>query len=181
MTARKGSYFTQERRATFEGDVRMVDSTSVRAFAAPGPGPLGRVDEGVLTLHREPPRSLRLDPRHLDARVHVAVAGLAADGTAVRALAAEADGLVVVVLGAGHTPPAFLEAVREVASEMPVVACVRPERGHALRSTYAFEGAEGDLHASGALVLAHRSPAAARMALMAAIGAGGGTELLGGF
>ena len=158
--------------------VRKSDSTSVRAFASPLGGPVGRVDEGAATLWRELPASPRLEPAGLPARVHVAVAGVAADGTAVDALAAVADGLVAVVLGAGHTPPAFLGAVRRAAERMPVVATVRPERGHILRSTYAFEGAEPDLHASGAVLAGHLSPAAARVALMAVLGAGGGREEL---
>jgi len=162
-------------------ELRKVDSTSVRAFGSPGTGPLGRVAEGTLRLHREAPRTPVLAPPAFEARVEVALAGLAGDGSAVRALAAIADGLVIVVLGAGHTPPPFLEAVRSAAESVPVVATVRPQRGEVLRSTYAFEGAEPDLWASGAVVAGHLSPAAARVLLVAWLGAGSDRPDLGTF
>jgi L-asparaginase/Glu-tRNA(Gln) amidotransferase subunit D len=41
-----------------------------------------------------------------------------------------------------------------------------------LFSTYGFEGAEPDLRASGAICVPFLSPAAARMALLCALGAG---------
>jgi L-asparaginase len=49
---------------------------------------------------------------------------------------------------------------------------VRPEDGAILHSTYGFAGSEADVRASGALPCAALSPAAARMALIAALGAG---------
>ena len=55
---------------------------------------------------------------------------------------------------------------------MPVVATARPERGSILHSTYGFEGAEGDVRASGAVCAGALSPAAARVKLMACLGAG---------
>jgi L-asparaginase len=53
-----------------------------------------------------------------------------------------------------------------------VVVTARPERGSILRSTYGFEGAEGDVRASGALCAGALSPAAARVKLLACLGAG---------
>jgi L-asparaginase/Glu-tRNA(Gln) amidotransferase subunit D len=55
---------------------------------------------------------------------------------------------------------------------MPVMACVRPERGALLRRTYGFEGAEGDLRATGAIPAAELAPQHARMELLARLGAG---------
>ena len=100
-------------------------------------------------------------------------AGLAADGALLdAAIDAGADGLVAVALGAGHVPPPFLRALERAAARVPVVATVRPERGGILRATYGFEGAEGDLRASGAVCAGGLSPAAARVKLMACLGAG---------
>jgi L-asparaginase len=48
---------------------------------------------------------------------------------------------------------------------------VRPERGAMLHATYGFEGAEGDLRAAGVIPAASVSPQAARMRLLAALGA----------
>jgi L-asparaginase len=57
-----------------------------------------------------------------------------------------------------------------VAARIPVMACVRPERGAMLRQTYGFEGAEGDLRATGAIPAGALSPQAARMKLLACLG-----------
>jgi L-asparaginase len=152
--------------------VRKVDSALPAAFASPGSGPLGAVREGRVAiggLPRRPPLAVR----DLHARVAVVPAGLGADGSLVdAAVGAGFDGLVIVALGAGHLPPPFLAAVARAAAAVPVVATVRPERGAILRATYAFEGAEGDLRATGAVCAGALSPAAARVKLMAALGAG---------
>jgi L-asparaginase len=109
----------------------------------------------------------------LDAAVHVVCAGLGTDGTLVdAAVDTGAAGLVGVLLGAGHTPPPFLAALRRAAAGVPVVATVRPERGAILRATYAFEGAEGDLRATPVICAGALSPAAARIKLLACLGAG---------
>jgi len=77
-----------------------------------------------------------------------------------------------VLLGAGHTPPPFLAALKRAATRVPVVATVRPERGSILRSTYAFAGAETELRATPIVCAGALSPAAARIKLMACLGAG---------
>jgi L-asparaginase len=153
--------------------VRKDDSTSPRSFHSPQGGPIGWVGETGVRVEARPPRRPALDVRALGARVETAVAGLGSDGAAIDALlGAGADGLVVVALGAGHSPPPFLEALRAAAQRVPVVATVRPSRGEILHGTYGFEGSERDLRASGATCAAALSPAAARIKLMACLGAG---------
>jgi L-asparaginase len=111
--------------------------------------------------------------KHVEARVPVVAAGLGEDGAMVRAaIDSGADGLVIVALGAGHLSPPVMDAVEEVAREIPVVACCRPERGAILTATYGFRGSERDLRASGAIPAGRLSPAAARIMLIAALGAG---------
>ena len=153
--------------------VRKDDSTSPRAFLSPQGGPLGWVGDEGLRIAARPARRPALDVRSLDARVETAVAGVAGDGAAVDALLGTgADGLVAVVLGAGHAPPAFLTALREAARRVPVVVTVRPSRGEILHGTYGFEGSERDLRAAGVVCAAALSPAAARIKLLACLGAG---------
>jgi len=111
--------------------VRKDDSTSPRSFSSPQGGPIGWVGEHGVRVDARPARRAPLDVRALDARVETAVAALGSDGAAIEALLdAGADGLVAVVLGAGHSPPAFLAALRAAAQRVPVVACVRPSRRH---------------------------------------------------
>ncbi len=153
--------------------VRKSDSVSPRAFSSPRTGPLGRVAEESVEVWSAPARRPPLPVAQLDARVEVIAAGLGSDGALVNAaVAAGVDGLVVVLLGAGHAPPAFLAACRASARRVPAVACVRPESGRILRATYGFEGAERDVRAAGLIAAPALSPAAARITLMACLGAG---------
>jgi L-asparaginase len=147
---------------------RKVDSAGPSAFGSPGAGPIGRVVEGRLALRARPVRPAQaLAPARLDFRVPVVVATLGDD---LALLDAPADAAVVAALGGGHLSPAGLERLRAAAQRMPVVLAVRPERGALLASTYGFEGAEGDLRATGAIPAAALSPQAARMKLLACLG-----------
>jgi L-asparaginase len=153
--------------------VRKSDSVSPRAFASPRTGALGRVSEARVEVWSAPVRRPPLPVAQLDARVEVVCAGLGGDGVLIdAALGAGADGLVAVLLGAGHAPPAFLAACRAAATRVPVVGCVRPESGRILRATYGFEGGERDVRAAGLILAPALSPAAARITLMACLGAG---------
>jgi L-asparaginase len=153
--------------------VRKADSTAPDAFDSPRLGPIGRVQEGRAWMARRLERFPPLPVASLDATVHIVPAALGADASLVdAALEAGADGLVGVVLGAGHTPPPFLAALKRAAAGVPVVVTVRPERGSILHGTYAFDGAERDLRSGPLICAAALSPAAARIKLMACIGAG---------
>ena len=153
--------------------VRKADSTAPAAFDSPRLGPLGRVQEGRAWMARRLERFPPLPVASLDATVHIVPAALGADASLVdAALEAGADGLVGVVLGAGHTPPPFLAALKRAAAGVPVVVTVRPERGSILHGTYGFDGAERDLRSGPLICAAALSPAAARVKLMACIGAG---------
>jgi L-asparaginase len=91
--------------------------------------------------------------------------GVGSDGSALRVLAANGDGLVVAVPGAGHVPPPVLSAIREIAGKLPVVVCPRPLRGRILTDTYAFVGSEQDLRRSGAMPAGVLDGAKARILL----------------
>ncbi|HEX8158280.1 MAG TPA: asparaginase [Solirubrobacteraceae bacterium] len=153
--------------------VRKVSSTSPRAFGSPSSGPIGSVVEGRTRIFARPSRPDPLPaPANLDARVPIVPTFLGDDGTGLRAAVRDgADAIVFVALGAGHVNPAVLAALRKAASAVPVAVTVRPERGTLLHGTYGFGGAEGDLRASGAMPAASLSPQAARMILLAGLGA----------
>jgi L-asparaginase len=164
---------------TFGGELhaarsaRKTDSTGPSAFSSPGAGPLGYAGEGRVRIDRRVERRAPMAVERLDATVHVVTAGLGTDGALLdAALDAGAGGLVLVALGAGHVPPRLLRSLERAAAHVPVVVTVRPERGAIMHATYGFEGAEGDLRASGAVCAAALSPAAARIKLMACLGAG---------
>lgn len=148
-----------------------VDTSGPSAFGSPATGPLGRVVDGELWLAARPRRQPTIRARHLDARVEIVVAHLGADSRLLDGAAAVSDGLVAVLLGAGHAPPAFMEGVERAAQAVPVVATTRVPRGGLLRDTYGFRGSEVDLRASAAIPAGLLTPAAARMKLLACLGA----------
>jgi L-asparaginase len=155
-------------------EVRKSDSSAPAAFASPASGPLGRVVEGRLALRALPVRTGPLPPvERLDFRVPIVVAALGDDLALLDAAVRDgADGAVLVALGGGHLAPPALARLGAAAAAVPVVLAVRPERGALLRETYGFEGAEGDLRATGAIPAGALSPQAARIKLLACLGAG---------
>lgn len=153
--------------------VRKQDATGPLAFGSSQTGPIGWVEEGRAAVLTRPARRAALHPSRLDARVDIITACLGDDGALLRAaVASGADGVVLVALGAGHVPPGLLDAIEEFAAPLPIVATVRPERGAVLRETYGFRGSERDLRAAPVIAAGRLSPAAARIALIAALGCG---------
>jgi L-asparaginase len=153
--------------------VRKTDSISPAAFDSPHTGPIGRVVELAAWIATRPVRPPTITVERLSHRVDVVAAGLGDTGALLSAsLESGADGIVAVALGAGHVPPGFLAAMREAARRVPLVATARPSRSALLHETYGFEGSEKDVRASGAIPAGFLSPQAARIALIAALGAG---------
>jgi L-asparaginase len=152
--------------------VRKVDSTSPATFGSPIAGPLGRVVEGRIWLHARPLRPPRLALSEIGHRVEIVYPGVGDDGALLRLAAGQAEGLVLVALGAGHVSPRLLRELRAAAARIPVVVTCRPERAAMFLGTYGFEGAEGDVRASGAVCAPFLSAQAARVALLCCLGAG---------
>jgi len=152
---------------------RKGDATSLTAFSSPQTGPLGRVTEGRPAIWSRLPRSAPLDPPALDRHVPIVPATAGDDGRLARAvLASEPDGAVAVTLGGGHLAPDVLALWAQAAQRIPVVACSRPERGSVLRETYGYAGSEQQLRATPIVPAGFLSPQAARMKLIACLGAG---------
>ena len=160
--------------------VRKVASLSPAAFGSPGRGALGTVGEGRVRIVARPVRPAALPvPDALGARVPIVATCLGDDGAGLRAALRDgADAIVFVALGAGHVAPPVLTALREAAAAVPVALTVRPAHGVLAHETYGFEGAEGDVRASGALPAAGLSPQAARMVLLAGLGSGCAHDVL---
>jgi L-asparaginase len=151
--------------------VRKIDSTGPAAFGSPTAGPLGRIVQGRVWLHATPRRPEPLEVSSLDYRVNTVSTGLGDDGALLRHAAQSSDGVVLVAFGAGHLSPEVLSELRHAAERVPVLITCRPDRSSMLFSTYGFEGAERDLRASGAVCVPFLSAAAARIALLCALGA----------
>jgi L-asparaginase len=152
---------------------RKTDSISPTAFSSPQAGPVGRVAEGRVHLWSRVERNPALDPERLDFHVPVVPALAGDDGGLGRAvLAGGPAGVVVTTLGAGHLPAEVLGLWADAAERVPVIACCRPERGAILHETYGFAGSERDLRRTAIVPAGFLSPQAARIKLLACIGAG---------
>lgn len=153
--------------------VRKLDAASPLAFGSPQTGPAGRVAEGRVRIWSRIGRNPELDPARIDFRVPVIPSFSGDDGETARVmLEADPGGAVLVTLGGGHVSPAVLRVWAEAAERIPVVATSRPERGSILRETYGYEASEQDLRATGIVPAGFLSPQAARIKLLACLGAG---------
>lgn len=152
---------------------RKTDTTSLTAFSSPQTGLLGRVTEGHSTIWARLPRNPAVDPIKLNGRVPIVPSASGDDGSFARAvLDLEPDGAVIGTLGAGHLAPQVLELWADAAERIPIVAYCRPERGVILNGTYGYAGSEQDLRVSEIMPAGFLSPQAARMKLLACLGAG---------
>jgi L-asparaginase len=146
----------------------VVKSHSWRSDAFSSESPLAEIREGRVFVRRPPTADRRtITVGKLDAHVPIVVAAAGMDS---RPLDQEADGLVVIALGAGHLPETMLDGVdRALARSIPVVVCARPERGGTLTRTYGFVGSETDLAQRGVILAGEASPWKARIRLLVAL------------
>lgn len=153
--------------------VQKLHSTALGAFGSPARGPLGRVVEGRVELHRPARPSAPWPAPTWDPYVPLLATHLGDDGRSLRALCdAGAHGLVVAAFGAGHVPAAVADGIEEAAEHVPVVIASRTRAGGTLRSTYGFEGSEIDLARRGAILAGELDPAKARLRLWLALASG---------
>lgn len=128
--------------------VRKADSTSVDAFASPAVRADRLRGGGSHARVWRPERHPAVSSGDCESIVEILSPGPATGSEIAHAAAEVCDGLVISVPGAGHAPPLFLAAVKDIAQCLPVVAVPRPWRGTLLYNTYGFSGAEIDLRAS---------------------------------
>ncbi|RCV50093.1 asparaginase domain-containing protein [Marinitenerispora sediminis] len=153
--------------------VRKTHTLELAAFAAPGRGPIGHVDEaGVRRHHTAAPPAPLLDAAADDLpRVAVVPQYLGADASDIEhAVRRGARGVVVAGLGAGNTPPPVTAACLDLlAAGVPVMLTSRVGAGPVV-GLYAGGGA--DLAAAGAILAGDLSPWQGRLLLAAALAAG---------
>jgi L-asparaginase len=146
--------------------VRKTHSTSPTAFTS-YPGPIGYVAEDRVRILARPHASPTIDPRGATASARTAVftVGLGDDGTLLQALGDHVDGLVIAAFGAGHVPMACVDALTDLAKDLPVILATRTGSGPVLRQTYGFPGSESDLLARGLISGSTMDPVKARILL----------------
>jgi L-asparaginase len=120
-------------------DVRKLHTYRIDAFGSGDAGPIGAVQEGVLTLWRPWPEraalGLRVLARETPPRVAIVMSHADADGSIVDALLAHGiDGIVVAGTGNGSLHHALEAALRRARDEagVPVLRCSRVAAGPVL-------------------------------------------------
>jgi L-asparaginase len=112
------------------------------------PGPIGFVAEDRVRILSRPGRLVPVPAGHSAAAPRIAclTVCLGDDGGLVTA-AVEAgfDGMVLAAMGAGHVPPAMIEAIARARDSFPILIATRTGGGETLRRTYGYAGAEIDL------------------------------------
>jgi L-asparaginase len=152
--------------------VRKTHTTALRAFASPGYGPLGHVDEGTVVFCARPERRPALPvPGQLPV-VDLLRLYAGSDGRFVRAsVAAGAAAIVLEGTGRGNANDQVVEAVHEATAQGVVVAvCSRCVEGR-VAPVYGRGGGR-DLAEAGALFAGDLAGPKVRVLLQLALGAG---------
>ena len=148
-------------------------ATDVDAFSAPHAGPLGGVEDGVVSFASAPSLAAPpITPVSLHARVAHVPMVVGDDGAVLDLLRPSHGGVVIEAFGSGNVPPGAVPAIgRWLAEGKPVVLASRCPWGR-VTPVYAFDGGGARTTAMGAIPAGPRTPSQARMELTIALSAG---------
>lgn len=153
-------------------EVRKVHTSALRAFAAPGYGPIGSVDGERVGFQRQPERRPALPMPELLAPVDLIRLHAGSDARFVRAsVEAGAQGIVLEATGRGNANDQVLVGVGEAVEQgVAIVVCSRCVAGR-VEPVYGRGGGR-DLADAGALFAGDLSGPKARVLVQIALGAG---------
>jgi L-asparaginase len=159
--------------------VQMVHTQARGAFASPGAGPLGRVEDERIWIGARPAARQQIACARIEERVDLLRLAQGADVRLLRhCLADGVAGVVIEAFGAGRVPPWWLPTIAEtVQSRVAVVIAGRPGAG-GLGDEFGYVGAYHDLRRAGVLFAHNLGGPKARIKLMAALGAARGPQEL---
>lgn len=145
--------------------VRKIHSSRPHAFTSDPFGPIGHIVEGRLDLQMRP--TFRQEPLRACGPVPpvpVIQAGLDLEPETVAAFSdAKIGALVIAGVGGGHVSSRAVDAIADIASELPVIITSRVGMGHTLSRSYAYGGSEIDLARRGVINGGRWRPAQARI------------------
>ena len=128
--------------------VRKAHTSNPATFRSDPVGPVGWVSEGVPRVVLRPTgrHKVTLAEDAQESRVALLTIALGDDGRLLPLVEREGyAGLVIEAMGGGHVPSVMVEALEELAGNMPVILASRTKAGEVLHSTYGFVGSETDL------------------------------------
>lgn len=150
-----------------------VDTADVATFASPNFGPLGRIANRHVLIHRRPLHREIFDIAELPSFVPLFKSYAGQDATLIEAaLSAGAQGMVIEAFGVGNVTPSVYHALKKVVYQgVPVVLVSRCPVGR-VEHVYAYEGAGRHLHDSGVIFADFLNGPKARIKLICALGSG---------
>lgn len=158
---------------TAASEASKTDTQDLSTFTSFDFGPIGRIANGVLMIHRTPLHRETFMVGDLPTFVPLLKSYAGMDGTLISCARDHgARGLVVEAFGAGNVTPRVYSAMRDaVESGLPVVLVSRCPVGR-IEHIYAYEGAGKHLHEAGVIFADYLNGQKARIKLLCAIGAG---------
>jgi L-asparaginase len=152
-------------------DTIKMHTSNLDAFRSPMHGPLGNVDDQVVTMFRRSLVRQRIAPDRIEPAVLLVKVYAGMDSALLEwGLAQSYKGLVIEAMGQGNIPPMMLPGVRTwLSAGRPVVLVSRCPEGRAL-DTYAYEGGGKQLHNMGVIFGEDLTGQKARIKLMLALG-----------
>ncbi len=158
---------------TAASEASKTDTQDLSTFTSFDFGPVGRISNGVLMIHRTPFHREVFAIDHLPAFVPLLKSYAGMDGTLLRAARdAGAQGIVIEAFGAGNVTPDVYRALQEcVEAGLPVVLVSRCPVGR-IEHIYAYEGAGKHLHEAGVIFADYLNGQKARIKLICALAAG---------
>lgn len=159
--------------------VQKMRSSGTNAFASPGFGPIGYIEEGNVIYGNGPVRWPTLEgavSAH-SPRIALLETYLGDDASVLNLVSgAEVDGIVVAGFGVGHLSAPMADALERASDNCPVVYATRTGSGTTFSKTYGFVGSESDLLARGAIPSGWLDPRKARILLGSLIATGADRE-----
>jgi len=158
---------------TAASEASKTDTQDLSTFTSFDFGPIGRITNGILIMHRKPLHREVFSVQHLPSFVPLLKSYAGMDATLIEACRERgADGLVIEAFGVGNvTPPVFYALKDTLASGIPVVLVSRCPVGR-IEHIYAYEGAGRHLHEAGVIFADFLNGQKARIKLICALGSG---------
>ena len=150
-----------------------TDTNQLTTFASLDFGPIGRIVNGMVMMHRKPVRRESFSVQSLPKHVPLLKCYAGMDATLIDcALQNGAEGMVIEAFGVGNVPPpVFYALIKAVENNIPIVLTSRCPVGR-IEHIYAYEGAGKHLHDAGIIFADYLNGQKARIKLIVALGAG---------
>lgn len=152
-------------------DTIKMHTSNLDAFRSPTLGPLGNVDDDLVTIFRRSLVRQTFAPHHIEPRVELVRVYAGMDSSFLLwSLEQGMKGLVIEAMGQGNVPPMMLPGIETwLNAGKPVVLVSRCPEGRAL-DTYAYVGGGKQLHNMGVIFGEDLTGQKARVKLMLALG-----------